>query len=240
MAVNVDTSRELSTSSPEDEDQDAAMEADAAQDDAHDDDVDSTSADEHVDETDVTAVEVASRWTREMRWALVAGLIALLAVGGLAGWLGVQAHRAEQSKQDKELYLQVARQGAMNLTTIDYQEADTDIQRILDSATGSFYEDFSQRSAPFVEVVKQTQSKTVGTVTEAGLESADGNQAQAIVAVNVTTSNNTAGANNAPGPNNGGGPNAAAAPQAPRIWRMRLSMQRVGQDVKISNVSFVQ
>jgi Mce-associated membrane protein len=228
MAVNVVTSGELSTSSPEDEDQDAALEAVAAQADAHDDGVDPASADEHVDETDATAVKVASRWTPDLRWALVAGLIALLAVGGLAGWVGMQAHHAEQSKQDKELYLQVARQGAMNLTTIDYQEADTDIQRILDSATGSFYEDFSQRSAPFVEVVKQTQSKTVGTVTEAGLESADGNQAQAIVAVNVTTSNNTAG------------PNNAAVPQDPRIWRMRLTMQKVGQDVKISNVSFVQ
>jgi Mce-associated membrane protein len=122
----------------------------------------------------------------------------------------------------------------LNLTTIDYQEADTDIQRILDSATGEFYEEFAQRSAPFVEVVKQTQSKTAGTVTEAGLESVDGDKAQAIVAVNVTTSSN------APGPNNAAGPNGAAAPQEPRIWRMRLTMQKVGQDVKVSNVSFVQ
>lgn len=221
MAVNVVTSGELSTPSPEDEDE-AAPEAVAAQADTDDDDVDSASPDEQVDETDDTAVKVASRWTPDLRWALVAGLIALLAVGGLAGWLGVQAHRAEQVKQDKELYLQVARQGALNLTTIDYQEADTDIQRILDSATGTFYEDFSQRSAPFVEVVKQTQSKTVGTVTEAGLESVDGNEAQAIVAVNVTTSNNALGQ------------------QDPRIWRMRLTMQKVGQDVKVSNVGFVQ
>jgi Mce-associated membrane protein len=240
MAVNVVTSGELNTSSSDDEDQDAALEAVAAQADAHDDDVDPANADEHLDETDASAVKVASRWTPDLRWALVAGLIALLAVGGLAGWLGVQAHRAEQAKQVKELYLQVARQGALNLTTIDYQEADTDIQRILDSATGEFYEEFAQRSAPFVEVVKQTQSKTVGTVTEAGLESVDGDKARAIVAVNVTTSSNAPGANNAPGPNNAAGPNSAAAPQEPRIWRMRLTMQRVGQDVKISNVSFVQ
>jgi Mce-associated membrane protein len=223
MAVNVVTSGELNTSSSDDENQDAALEAVAAQADADDD-----------DETAAPAVKAASRWTPDLRWALVAGLIALLAVGGLAGWLGVQAHRAEQAKQVKELYLQVARQGALNLTTIDYQEADTDIQRILDSATGEFYEEFAQRSAPFVEVVKQTQSKTAGTVTEAGLESVDGDKAQAIVAVNVTTSSN------APGPNNAAGPNGAAAPQEPRIWRMRLTMQKVGQDVKISNVSFVQ
>jgi Mce-associated membrane protein len=212
MAVDVATSGELNTSSPDDEE--AVAEIPAAQ--AN------------------TPAEKPRRWTSELRWALVAGLVAVIALGGLAGWLGVQAHRTEQAKQTNELYLQVARQGALNLTTIDFQEADTDIQRILDSATGEFYEEFAQRSAPFVEVVKQTQSKTAGTVTEAGLESVDGDKAQAIVAVNVTTSSN------APGPNNAAGPNGAAAPQEPRIWRMRLTMQKVGQDVKISNVSFVQ
>ncbi|MDT7758788.1 MAG: Mce-associated rane protein [Mycobacterium sp.] len=235
MAVDVATSGELNTSSPDDEE--AVAEIPAAQANTPADTADAESADEAVDETDVGGVttgEKPRRWTSELRWALVAGLVAVLALGGLAGWLGVQAHRTEQAKQTNELYLQVARQGALNLTTIDFQEADTDIQRILDSATGEFYEEFAQRSAPFVEVVKQTQSKTVGTVTEAGLESVDGDKAQAIVAVNVTTSSNAPGANNAPGPN------GAAAPQEPRIWRMRLTMQRVGQDVKISNVSFVQ
>jgi len=240
MAVDVVTSGELNTSSPDDDE--AAAETAAAQANTPDDAAEPDSVEESVDETDVegvTAVEKPRHWTSELRWALVAGLITVVALGGLAGWLGVQARGVEQSKQAKELYLQVARQGALNLTTIDYQEADTDIQRILDSATGEFYEEFAQRSAPFVEVVKQTQSKTAGTVTEAGLESVDGDKAQAIVAVNVTTSN-APGASNAAGANNAAGPNSAAAPQEPRIWRMRLTMQKVGQDVKISNVSFVQ
>jgi Mce-associated membrane protein len=241
MAVDGATSGELNTSSP-DEDE-AAAESPAAQANTPGDAADAEGACGAVDETDVEGVATGEKprgWTSELRWALVAGLIAVVALGGLAGWLGVQAHLTEQSKQTKELYLQVARQGALNLTTIDYQEADTDIQRILDSATGEFYEEFAQRSAPFVEVVKQTQSKTVGNVTEAGLESVDGDKAQAIVAVNVTTSSNAPGANNTAGPNNAAGPNSAAAPQEPRIWRMRLTIQKVGQDVKISNVSFVQ
>ena len=87
------------------------------------------------------------------------------------------------------MFLQVGRQGALNLTTIDFAEADTDIQRILDSATGTFYDDFSKRSQPFVDVVKQAHSKSVGTVTEAGLESASADQAQVLVAVSVKTSN---------------------------------------------------
>lgn len=145
----------------------------------------------------------------------------LLALAGLAGWLGLGVHDSRQANQQGELFLQVARQGAINLTTIDFTEADTAIQRILNSATGTFYDDFSQRSQPFVDVVKQAQSKSVGTVTAAGLESDSADQARTLVAVTVKTSN------------------AGAAEQPPRSWRMRISVQKVGDQVKVSNVEFV-
>lgn len=156
-----------------------------------------------------------------VRLALAVGLVAALALGGLSGWLGFNAYQSQQARKQRELYLQVARQGALNLTTIDYQHADDDIQRILDSATGKFHDEFAQRAQPFVDVVKKAQSKSVGTVSEAGLESSTGDEAQAIVAVAVKTSN------------------AGAAEQQPRSWRMRLTVQKVGQDVKVSNVGFV-
>jgi hypothetical protein len=47
----------------------------------------------------------------------------------------------------------VAWQAALNLTTIDYTEGDADIQRLLDMATSEFYDDFQQRSKPFIDVV---------------------------------------------------------------------------------------
>ena len=70
--------------------------------------------------------------------------------------------------------LQAARQGALNLTTIDWQHAEGDMQRILDGATGQFHDEFASRSQPFIEVVKQAKSTSVGTIAEAGLESEDG------------------------------------------------------------------
>jgi Mce-associated membrane protein len=153
--------------------------------------------------------------------ALVAGLVAVLSLGALSGWLGYRAHQSQQTKTERELYLQVARQGALNLTTIDYQHADADIQRILDSATGQFHDEFAQRSQPFVDAVKKAQSTSEGTVTEAGLESVAGDEAQAIVAVSVKTS-------------------VAGAPeQQPRSWRMRLTVEKSGADVKVANVGFV-
>lgn len=74
------------------------------------------------------------------------------------------------------------------MTTIDWQRADADVHRILDGATGEFYDDFAKRSQPFIDAVKQAKAKTVGTIKEAGLESETADSAQALVATSVLTS----------------------------------------------------
>lgn len=153
--------------------------------------------------------------------ALLVGLAMALALAVVVGLLAVRAYHAHQSAQHRALYLQVARQGAVNLTTVGWQQADADVQRILSTATGPFYDDFSQRSQPFVEVVKRVQSSSTGTVAVAGLESSTDTEAQVLVAVNVQTTTNEA-----PEP-------------ALRSWRLRISVQNMGDDVKVSNVEFV-
>ncbi|AKK26409.1 hypothetical protein [Mycobacterium sp. EPa45] len=154
--------------------------------------------------------------------ALIVGTVVVVALAALAGWLGYRAYQSRQTAQLQDLLVGVGRQGALNLTTIDAAEADKDVQRILDSATDAFYDDFAKRSQPFIEVVKQAQSKSVGTVTEAGLESTSGNEGQVLVAVTVVTSNR-------------GAPN-----QPPRAWRMRLTVKKTGDDeAKVSKVEFV-
>jgi Mce-associated membrane protein len=158
---------------------------------------------------------------KRMSHLMLAGLAVVVALAGLVGWLGFRACESHQATQRRDLFLQVGRQGAINLTTIDYTRADADIRRILDSATGTFYDDFSKRSQPFVDVVKQVQSKSVGTVTAAGLESETANDAQVLVAVTVKTAN------------------AGAAEQPPRAWRMRIRVQKVADQAKVSNVEFV-
>jgi Mce-associated membrane protein len=155
------------------------------------------------------------------RLAMAVGLVAVLVLAGLVGWLGFRSYRSHQAQQQRELFVRVGRQGALNLTTIDWQHSDTDVQRILDSATGNFYDDFSKRQKPFIELVKKAQAKSVGTITEAGLESQSGNSAQVLVAIKVDTSN------------------VGAAQQEPRAWRMRILVQQVGDGAKISNVEFV-
>ncbi|KKC05517.1 hypothetical protein [Mycobacterium nebraskense] len=152
--------------------------------------------------------------------ALVAGIVVVAALAGLTGWLGYRAYQKHEAQTQRDLFVQVARQGAVNLTTINYTEVDVDVQRIFDLATGAFREDFEQRSKPFIEVVKAAQSKSEGTVTDAGLESQRGDSAQVLVAVAVKS-------------------RTAGGEEAPREWRMRIEVRSVGDDAKVSNVVFV-
>jgi Mce-associated membrane protein len=155
------------------------------------------------------------------RLAFIVGLVMVAALAGLVGWLAWRGHLSHQVAARHAVFVQTARQGALNLTTISYTEVDADIKRILDSSTGRFHDDFQTRSQPFVDVVKQAQSTSVGTITEAGLESVNGDTAQVLVAVSVKTSN------------------AGAAEQQPRAWRMRIDVAQVGDTAKVSNVEFV-
>jgi Mce-associated membrane protein len=201
-------------------------------------DVESTAEDidaEDIDAVDIDAVDIDAeddagrgtkkrvpKWVSSIPSPIAVGVAIIVALLGLGGWLGFRVHQDDQVQAQRNLYVQVARQTAINLTTIDYTQVDADIKRVLDSATGAFHDEFQNRSQPFVEVVKKVQSKSEGTISEAGLLSYTKDQAQVLVAVAVKTS-------------------MAAAPpdQEPRRWRMRLTVDKTGDSAKVSNVEFV-
>jgi len=162
------------------------------------------------------------KWFSSIPRPIAVSVAIVVALVGLGGWLGFRVHQDDQVQAQRNLYVQVARQTAINLTTINYTEVDADIKRVLDSATGAFHDEFQNRSQPFVEVVKKVQSKSEGTISEAGLLSYTKDQAQVLVAVAVKTSMA-----------------AAPADQEPRRWRMRLTVDRTGDSAKVSNVEFV-
>jgi Mce-associated membrane protein len=190
---------------------------------------------EHVDTTDELRSDIpelasvatideprAANPPSVVRAGAVVCAAAFMGLGGLIGMLWFKDHQVANTDVQRQLFLQTARQGVLNFTTIDWEHADDDVKRILDSGTARFHDEFLDRSQPFVDAVKKAQSKSVGTITEAGLESMSGDDAQALVTVSVTTTV----------------PNQAAAP--PRSWRMRISLHKNNNEqAKISDVLFV-
>jgi Mce-associated membrane protein len=154
--------------------------------------------------------------------ALVVGVLVVGALGALVAWLGQRELQLRRDDALHQMYLTAGKQVAVNLTTIDYRHVDDDIKRALDASTGAYLDEFKQRSVAVVDSVKQQQSASVGTVTEAGVESANDTTGVVLVAVKVHTEV-------------GNGP-----PQRDRYWRVRLTMQKVGDGAKASKVEPIQ
>lgn len=163
----------------------------------------------------------AARGVRQHRQAFIFGVVLLLVLGGIFGWQAVSSYQTHRSEQRHQLFLDAARQGAVNLTTIGHASVEADVQRILDSATGEFRDDFEQRAQALIDAVRQVKSTSAGTVTEAGVESEHDHGAQVLVTVTVRTTNTT------------------GVEEEPRAWRMRLAVELGGDGAKMSDVEFV-
>lgn len=161
------------------------------------------------------------RPTIGVRWALIVSACAVVALSGLLGWFGYSLWQAHRAEQQRELFLRTGRQGALDLTTVNYAEVDADVRRILDGSIGTFHDNFQQRSQPYVDAVKRGQSKTQGAIVEAGLQSVTRDSARVLVVVTVKTSN------------------AGVDEPHPRSYRMRIDVQKVTGGAKVSNVEFI-
>ncbi|OBB17683.1 hypothetical protein A5761_10040 [Mycolicibacterium setense] len=153
----------------------------------------------------------------------MAGAAILLALGGQTAWLGFQATNVGQTARSNEEFVQVARQGALDLTNISSDSITQDVQRILDSSTGALLTDFQERSQSFAGFIQQAQSHSEATIREAGLESRSGDEAKVLVVLTVDASA-LGGANDNP----------------QRTLRMRVTVQKVsGNQMKLANVEIV-
>jgi Mce-associated membrane protein len=174
-----------------------------------------------VDVPEAAAKEGIRRWFSGPTGAVVLGAAIVAVLTGVVGWQGYRMYENRAATAEREMFLEAARQGVLNLTTMDAATIDDDIQRILDSTTGAFRDDFEARAVPFADAVRKAQSKSEGSITSAALASQDGDHAQVILTANVKMSN------------------SGAQEQPPRIWRMRIEVQRTDDGAKVSNVQFV-
>src|SRR5271168_5065591 len=93
-------------------------------------DVESTAEDidatEDIDAEDIDAEDDAGsdtkkrvpKWVSSIPRPIAVGVAIIVALLGLGGWLGFRVHQDNQVQAQRNLYVQVARQTAINLTTI--------------------------------------------------------------------------------------------------------------------------
>jgi Mce-associated membrane protein len=148
-------------------------------------------------------------------------IILICAFIGASGYMMWQRHETTERNQRTANFLAGARQGVVNMLSLDFKRAKEDVQRVIDSSTGQFKDDFQQRAKDFTTVVEQSKVVTEGTVNAAGVQSIDGNSALVIVAA---TSRIT---------------NAAGAKDEPRRWRLKVSVTDDGGQYKMSKLEFV-
>ncbi len=151
---------------------------------------------------------------------LASAVVLVLAVFGILGI--IQPTPTAAAVPNTQPYVDAGRATALALTTIDYRTVDRDVQRVLDTATNPFYDNFKGKSAEFTQVVLNAKSTSTSTVDEARLESLDNGRARVFVGLTVTTVN------------------VGQPPQAPRQWRLIITVQKVGESYKASGVEFMR
>ncbi|WP_293055446.1 hypothetical protein, partial [Mycobacterium sp.] len=142
----------------------------------------------------------------------------LLAASGYMVWYN---HEALAQRQRAAAFTAAARQGVINMLSLNFTKAKQDVQRVIDSSTGEFRDDFQKRAGDFTSVVEQSKVITEGAVTATGVESMGKDSAVILV---LGTERVT---------------NAAGAKDEPRAFRLRVSVTRDGDQFKMSKVEFV-
>ncbi|WP_109328053.1 hypothetical protein [Rhodococcus oxybenzonivorans] len=156
--------------------------------------------------------------------AVAAGVlsVAALSLVALSGYFGYSHWQAERDVRERAEILDAARQGVVNLTTMNFERADEDVQRVLDGAAGEFRVEFEARSKDLVAVMQEARVQSEGEVRQAAIESQSGDSADVIVAVAQKVSN------------------AGGAAEEPRGQRMRVTVQLDDGRYKIVKAGFVQ
>lgn len=157
---------------------------------------------------------------------LIPTILTAVAAAGLlmlTGFMVWQHVKAADHRERAAEYAAAARQNVVNLMSIDYSSAKDSVQRVLDGSTGKFHDNFAGTADDFVKALQDEKIITKATVNETAVESMTGESA--VVLVSATSRRE--------------GPAAPKEQQRPRVWRVVLTLQRDGGQIKMSGVDFV-
>jgi Mce-associated membrane protein len=190
-------------------------------------DVEAETDEDASDET-IEAPESKSRlvrWRRRLPSLSAASKVAIIilicAFAVASGYMMWEDHAASERAQRAANFVAGARQGVINMTSLDSNRAKDDVQRVIDGSTGQFRDDFQRRAKDFIAVVEQSKEVTQGVINAAALESMGEHSASVLVsAISKIT-------------------NAAGTKDEPRVFRLRVTVTESEGQYKMSKVDFV-
>ena len=155
---------------------------------------------------------------------VAAGLVILMIAGLLSvtGWMLWEHRKVADERHHTAEYAAAARQGVVNLMSMDYTQAKESVQRIIDDSIGKFKNNFQDTSQDLIKALQDSKMVTKVTVNDTAVEAMDDETATVLVAA---TSHRE-------------GPSAPKEDQQPRVWRMVVTLQRDGGQIKLSDVEF--
>ncbi|MET0698251.1 MAG: hypothetical protein ABWY93_01190 [Mycobacterium sp.] len=148
----------------------------------------------------------------------VIALIALLTLSGLMIW---SHHKATQREALADQFSTGARQGVVNLMSLNFNNGQADLQRVLDSTTGSFHDDFQKSQKDFLTVMQDSKVVTSTAVNSTAIESMNDDSAVVLITATSQVANN------------------ASQQPSPRSWRLSVTVNKENDQIKMSKVEFV-
>jgi Mce-associated membrane protein len=169
------------------------------------------------------AVEQPAKGARRWVPAVATGvavivLIALLTLSGLMIW---SHHQATERAQLADRFSTGARQGVVNLMSLNFNNGQADLQRVLDSTTGSFHDDFQKSQKDFLTVMQDSKVVTSTAVNSTAIESMNDDSAVVLITATSQVANN------------------ASQQPSPRSWRLSVTVNKENDQIKMSKVEFV-
>ncbi|MEI7715434.1 MAG: hypothetical protein WCI78_05000 [Mycobacterium sp.] len=165
-------------------------------------------------------------WRRWVAPPVLACAVAiLLVIGFVAASITMLAQHRDATQREKHdtAFVAGAKQCVLNMITLDFTKARSDVQRVIDSSTGEFKADFQKKANDLIALVEKSKAITDGTIDAAALESVAGNSAVVLVAAVSRVTNSLPG-----------------KLEPPKLWRLRVTIADEGGQYKMSKVDYVQ
>lgn len=159
-----------------------------------------------------------------IRLKLVAGVLTiLLTLGflGAGGYMSWRHHQVVDGQHQSAEFAAAASQGVVTLMSLDFNHAQEDIRRIVDSTTGDFKKDFERKADDFIKAAQESKVVIAATVKAVAVQSITSDGATVLVA--VTTQ----------------GSNVTGKDQQPRSWRVSVDVRPADGQIKMAKVEFV-